>query len=306
MQAHRLAGGKGVVIGKLACKYHPNAELIEDYHAGDMVCSVCAVVVGDRVIDVGNDWRTFSNDGESKDMCRVGQAENLLYEGIELCTSIQQSDKSGGSKIPNFRKSKAAKFLDSSFGYIKEISIKMNITQNVMENAMHLFKSIQEKHSLKRMDKEAAMAICLYMECRRMSVTRTLNEFSASTGITKKILGRVYKIVFRLLETKQQLKDHGRVPIEDLISRYCSNIGLSFDVAKKAKEVALKVESKNIARGSAPSTVASAVIFIAATRGGKKITHGEIQQVTGVTEGAIKQCLKLLLPQINEIYPKDN
>jgi len=59
----------------LHCKSHPDAPLIEDYHAGDMICSLCGLVVGDRVIDVGSEWRTFSNDKNSKDMSRVGAAE---------------------------------------------------------------------------------------------------------------------------------------------------------------------------------------------------------------------------------------
>ena len=305
MQAQNSTSPRGVVIRKLACKYHPDAELVEDYHAGDTVCSVCAIVVGDRVIDVGNEWRTF-NDGESKDMCRVGQAENPLYDGIDLFTTIQQSGKSGVAKITSARKSNAVKFLDSSYGYIKDISVKMNITQDVMENAMHLFKSIREKNSLKGKDKEAVMASCLYIECRRMSVSRSINEFSAATGITKKLLGRVYKYVFRLLETKQQLKDQGSVPVADFMLRFCSNLELPFDIAKKAKQVALNVVDKHIAGGSAPTTVASAAIFIAAELGGKKKSCSDISRVTGVTEGAIKQCLKLLLPHVKEIYSKDD
>ena len=30
-------------------------------------CSECGLVVGDRVIDVGSEWRTFSNDKGGED-----------------------------------------------------------------------------------------------------------------------------------------------------------------------------------------------------------------------------------------------
>lgn len=30
------------------CSHHPEAPLIEDYRAGDMICSECGLVVGDR------------------------------------------------------------------------------------------------------------------------------------------------------------------------------------------------------------------------------------------------------------------
>ena len=33
---------------QLACKFHKDAELIEDYRAGDIICRVCALVVGER------------------------------------------------------------------------------------------------------------------------------------------------------------------------------------------------------------------------------------------------------------------
>ena len=47
---------------RVACHSHPDANLIEDDRAGDMICSMCGLVVDERVIDVSLEWRTFSND----------------------------------------------------------------------------------------------------------------------------------------------------------------------------------------------------------------------------------------------------
>lgn len=33
---------------KICCYAHPEAPLIEDYRAGDQICSECGLVVGDR------------------------------------------------------------------------------------------------------------------------------------------------------------------------------------------------------------------------------------------------------------------
>lgn len=33
---------------QVVCPEHTDAHLIEDYHAGDMICSECGLVVGDR------------------------------------------------------------------------------------------------------------------------------------------------------------------------------------------------------------------------------------------------------------------
>ena len=53
-----------------------------------MICSKCGLVVGDRVIDVSSEWRTFS---DGKDNSRVGWAENPLVENNDLSTVIETS-----------------------------------------------------------------------------------------------------------------------------------------------------------------------------------------------------------------------
>ena len=58
------------MLNRVACPYHPEANLIEDYHAGDMICSMCGLVVDERVIDlISNDksyWRKVM-DGDDSD-----------------------------------------------------------------------------------------------------------------------------------------------------------------------------------------------------------------------------------------------
>ena len=73
---------------RVVCPSHPEANLIEDYRAGDMICSMCGLVVGDRVIDVGSEWRTFSNDKGGEDRSRVGGPENTLLGSSDLSTMI--------------------------------------------------------------------------------------------------------------------------------------------------------------------------------------------------------------------------
>uniref|UniRef100_A0A915CU44 Transcription initiation factor IIB n=1 Tax=Ditylenchus dipsaci TaxID=166011 RepID=A0A915CU44_9BILA len=75
-------------MSMLFCPAHPSAHLIEDHRAGDMVCPECGLVVGDRLIDVGTEWRSFSNENSGNDPSRVGAPENPLLSGSDLSTSI--------------------------------------------------------------------------------------------------------------------------------------------------------------------------------------------------------------------------
>ena len=55
---------------------------------------------GDRVIDVGSEWRTFSNDKATKDPSRVGDTQNPLLSDGDLSTMIGKVTL----KILNFTK----------------------------------------------------------------------------------------------------------------------------------------------------------------------------------------------------------
>ena len=79
------------------CPEHPNGILIEDYRAGDMICRECGLVVGDRVIDVTSEWRTFANDSDAKDRSRVGDVQNKLLSGSDLSTRIGVEMKPGSN-----------------------------------------------------------------------------------------------------------------------------------------------------------------------------------------------------------------
>jgi hypothetical protein len=55
---------------KICCNAHPDAPLIEDYRAGDQICSECGLVVGDRLVKL-----------------TVLNLSAITYEGI--CYSMQ-------------------------------------------------------------------------------------------------------------------------------------------------------------------------------------------------------------------------
>lgn len=44
----------------ITCPRHPNADLVEDYHAGDMICPECGLVVGDRYVVCYANWCNYN------------------------------------------------------------------------------------------------------------------------------------------------------------------------------------------------------------------------------------------------------
>ena len=124
------------------CPQHPGSNLIEDYRAGDMICSECGLVVGDRVVDVGSEWRTFSNEKGGEDRSRVGGPENALLGGSDLSTMIGPArgaaslDSSGNSIYQNRRSiSSSDRTLMNAFRTISTMCDRINLAKSISDRA---------------------------------------------------------------------------------------------------------------------------------------------------------------------------
>lgn len=53
-----------------------------------VICNYISFVFINRVIDVGSEWRTFSNEKSGVNPSRVGGPENPLLNGSDLSTMI--------------------------------------------------------------------------------------------------------------------------------------------------------------------------------------------------------------------------
>ena len=186
---------------RVCCKFHPEAALIEDYRAGDQICSACGLVVGDRVIDVGSEWRTFSNESGGADKSRVGAAENTLL-GSDLSTmigpapgggrgglggsSMVSSDaaiysyrnnnysRGGGSGVgggggqSSSSSSSSDRALMDAFRTMANMSDRINLPRTITDRANVLFKVVYEGRNLKGRSNSAIAAACLYIACRQV------------------------------------------------------------------------------------------------------------------------------------------
>ncbi|KAE8610687.1 hypothetical protein XENTR_v10012202 [Xenopus tropicalis] len=173
-------------LPKVTCPNHPDALLVEDYRAGDMICSECGLVVGDRVIDVGSEWRTFSNDKAAKDPSRVGDAQNPLLSGGDLTTMIGKGtgaasfDEFGNNKYQNRRTmSSSDRAMMNAFKEITNMADRINLPRNIVDRTNNLFKQVYEQKSLKGRSNDAIASACLYIACRQEGVPRT---FKGSDG----------------------------------------------------------------------------------------------------------------------------
>ncbi|BFZ20288.1 hypothetical protein BsWGS_23327 [Bradybaena similaris] len=292
----------------LFCREHPDAILVEDYHAGDMICPMCGLVVGDRVIDVGSEWRTFSNEKDTKDNSRVGAAENPLFDGGDMSTMIATGTASESMKDefgkPLYKNRRAVSSSDraliTAYREIAQMADRLNLPKMLVDRASTLFKQVNDSKALKGRSNDAIVSACMYIACRQDGVPRTFKEICAVSKVSKKEIGRVFKLILKNLETSVDIITTG-----DFMSRFCSNLGLAPAIQKAATHIARKAVEMDLVPGRSPISVAAAAIYMASQASDDKKTAKEIGDIAGVAEVTIRQSYRSMLPKALELFPAD-
>ena len=300
---------------KICCKFHPEAALIEDYRAGDQICSACGLVVGDRVIDVGSEWRTFSSESGGEDKSRVGATENALL-GSDLSTMIGPSPggRGAGGSYSNMSSDAAIytnrsrpqttstsdRALMDAFRTMSNMSDRINLPRTITDRANVLFKVVYEGRNLKGRSNSAISAACLYIACRQDGVPRTFKEIVAVSAVSKKEIGRVFKLILKAHDTNVELITTG-----DFMSRFCGTLSLARPIQKAATCIAQKAVDMDIVPGRSPISVTAAAIYMASQASRDKRTQKEIADIAGVADVTIRQSYKLMLTRAKELFPAD-
>ncbi len=201
------------------------------------------LILGNRVVDTRSEWRTFSNSDEGGvDPSRVGAASDPLLGGPNHLESTMIAMKEGG---PSFAKDlnkthartaqvKTEKLLMQAFKEIQAMCERIGLSKIVVDSAKQLYKKVDDQKMLRGKTQEAIMAACIYIACREQNVTRTFKEICALTKVSKKEIGRCYKLLQPLFEKPAQ-----QISLDSYISRFGSFLDLPTDVQKGTLIVSL-------------------------------------------------------------------
>lgn len=259
------------------------------------------------MIDVGSEWRTFSNEKSGTDPSRVGGPENPLLNGSDLCTMIGPGrgdasfDGFGISKYQNRRTmSSSDRALINAFREINAMADRINLPKTIVDRANNLFKQVHDGKNLKGRANDAIASAALYIACRQEGVPRTFKEICAVSKISKKEIGRCFKLILKALETNVDL-----ITTSDFMSRFCATLGLPNAVQRAATHIATKAVDLDIVPGRSPISVAAAAIYMASQASDDKRTQKEIGDIAGVADVTIRQSYKLMYPHAAKLFPED-
>ena len=158
---------------------------------------------------------------------------------------------------------------------------------------------VHDGRSLKGRANEAIASACLYIACRQEGVPRTFKEIVAISTVSKKEIGRCFKLILKAHDTNVDIIQTG-----DFMDRFCAALGLPREVKKAATHIAKRSVDLDIVPGRSPISVAAAAIYMASQASNDKKTQREIADIAGVADVTIRQSYKLMLPRAAELFPE--
>ncbi|KAI9479671.1 transcription initiation factor IIB [Coemansia sp. RSA 989] len=268
--------------------------IVEDFASGELVCGDCGLVLGDRIIDVRSEWRTFA-DSEGDDPSRVGNSANPLLDGDQLDTMIGRGNgdtalSKGLNRIQaRTKEHKHEQTLLHAYREISSLCDSFKLPKSIVDTAKQLYKKTLSMNLQNGRSADAIMAVCVVLACRQGGAPRTIKEICAVTRVSVREISRTLK----LLKTKL-IPESSLTSSKDLIERFCSNLRLDAEVWRISRDMnELAMDVPNIS-GKNPMSIAGACIYMASHLVNKGRSPRAISEVSGIGEATVRSTYKIL------------
>jgi transcription initiation factor TFIIB len=273
---------------------------------GEVTCPDCGLVIEEKMIDFGKEWSEFGEDENKEKLRRTGppMTPTIFDKGLGTTVgSIADLRKLPGKTRNKYMRMRGQQGRSSAsvdrnlkiaLAELKRVVSFLNLPRSVEEEAADIYTQSVYRGFSRGRPIEQVVTGAIYAACRNNEVPRTLDEFANASGITKKEIGKTYRLLMRGLGIKAKVTGP-----TDYMSRFVSALKLSPKVQSKAIEIVDKMSKANITSGRGPTSLAAAAIYISALMNKEKRTQREVADVCGVTEVTVRNRYREMLEIMN-------
>ncbi len=283
----------------LSCPECDSSEVIQDADQGELVCDDCGLVVDERQIDRGPEWRAF-NHSERQEKSRVGAPTTQTMHDKGLTTTIDWKDKDAyGRSISSEKRSQMHRLrkwqerirtkdagernLQFALSEIDRMASALGVPRSVREVASVIYRRALDEDLIRGRSIEGVATAALYAACRQEGIPRSLDEVADVSRVSQKEIGRTYRYISQ--ELGLELKP---VDPKSFVPRFASSLHLSEEVQAKATEIIDVSAEQGLLSGKSPTGFAAAAIYAASLLCNEKKTQREVADVAQVTEVTIR------------------
>jgi len=288
-------------------------DLTTEKAQGETVCAECGLVVEEDEIDHGPEWRAFDSE-EKAEKSRVGAPTTKLMHDEGLSTNIgwQNRDAAGNSLSARKRKKMQRlrtwnerfrtqdakeRNLKQALGEVERMASALGLPKNVRETASVIYRRALDDELLPGRSIEDVATAALYAAARQAGTPRSLDEIATVSRVEKTEIGRTYRYVARELGLEIRPTDP-----EKYVPRFVSDLGLSEDVERRARELLRNAKDEGVHSGKSPVGLAAAAVYAASLLVKDKVTQSTVGEVADISEVTIRNRYNEIL-EANDAAP---
>lgn len=291
------------------CPECGSTDLIRSYERGELTCRNCGLVIDEKIIDQGPEWRAFTPEEKEK-RGRVGPPLSpIVVEGVSSTVIQWPGRDAAGHRLSPKKAFEVSRWrrwqirsriqtsqdrnIQQAAGHLERIAFRINLPPNVKEEALKIYRAAVRAGLVRGRSIESVMAASIYAACRILKVPRTLDEIADYTKAGRKDVARCYRLLLRHVRLNIPIAD----PV-DFVPRIVSALGLSGVLQRKALEIIQQARRAGLTAGKDPAGLAAAAIYIASLQTGERKTQKEIARAAQVTEVTVRNRYKELIRKL--------
>ena len=281
----------------------PECEGWLDESDRETICSDCGLVVAERWIDTGPEWRSFEDDRNRKrtgaPLTRSrhdrGLSTRIGHEGSEVRLTGRKRRRVARMRRQHRRAqftSKAQRNQVDVFVEIRRIVSALSLPTTVRDQACDLFRSAQNENLVRGRSLEGFAAATIYATCRTLEIPRTVEEVTAEANASESELKAAYDALNRELGLPV-----GPIDPREYLPRFASKLSLPARIEFRAGELVGDAYDAGIVGGRNPCGVAGACLYAAAREGRASVTQHAVADIAGVTPVTLRTTYHALRDQ---------
>lgn len=293
------------------CPRCGNTSLISDLENGETVCNKCGLVIEDEIIDMGPEWRAFTQtEKNNRQRTGLGMSYTLYDKG--LSTVFRGNRDAYGNQLKDetriqmdrLRKyDNRSKFdetwrrnLSIAMAELDRLTTALYLPQNIKEQSALLYRRALKMDLIRGRSIDAFVAATIYATCRQNNLPRPLKEISKLSTREHGEIARTYRLLLKEMGLKMPIDD----PMK-FVPSIASKLKLRRDTEQMAVNILMNAKRKNGLSGKDPRGLAAAALYMACIRNDDKRIQKEVADAAGTTEVTLRNRLRGLEQTIREI-----
>ncbi|GAB6861763.1 transcription initiation factor IIB family protein [Haloplanus litoreus] len=277
----------------------------------ETVCTACGLVLDERRIDHGPEWRAFDANKKAK-KSRVGAPTTRLIHDKGLSTNIGWQNKDAHGNTVSSRKRQQLhrlrtwnerfrtrdskeRNLKHALGEIDRMASAVGLHEPTRESASVIYRRALADDLLPGRSIEGVATAALYAATRLDGVARTIDEIAAVSRVEALEVKRAYRYVVSELGLQVPPTD----PIE-YVGRIASDLGCSDGTERRARRLIETATEHGVHSGKHPAGIAASAIYAAGTLRDAEITQDEVSEAADISKVTIRNRYREILEASEE------